>query len=219
MGPAQVRRRAIAVPPRCDIRPASRNRLRSVDFPPLLLFRRTPVSLLDSPLATRHSPLPAAFPPTSPSLLLATGHYSLAPRPTPHVTGRPTSGGRSCADPPPLATFCSTDPELTKTERGPTWPTKPSLYFSPTRRFRRTNHPIPRNSFSATRHAPLPACRPFPCDRESRRKRRSVCLRPLSCDRNALPFPRGTDRSNEISAPRPSRFVNRSIGSREGCLI
>jgi hypothetical protein len=42
---------------------------------------------------------------------------------------------------------------LPKIEQGPTLPTKPSLsYFSPTRRFRRTNRPIPRNSSLATRH-------------------------------------------------------------------
>jgi hypothetical protein len=54
-------------------------------------------SLLHWPLTTDHSPLPAAFSPTSPSPPeLPTAHC-------PHTTCRPTSGVRPCADPPPLA--------------------------------------------------------------------------------------------------------------------
>jgi len=39
------------------------------------------------------------------------GHCSPAPRPTPHTPRRQTSGFRSCADPPPLATACYRPPD------------------------------------------------------------------------------------------------------------
>src|SRR5208337_2014996 len=48
-------------------------------------------------------------PPALPSTSLTTGHYPLAPRPTLHAS-RQTSGVRSCADPPPLATACHRPP-------------------------------------------------------------------------------------------------------------
>jgi len=84
---------------------------------------------------TGHQPLATTLPP------LFTRHSPLPP------TSRPTSGFRSCTDPPPLVTTCVTDPELRKNERGPIWPTKPSiLIIHRTGRFLRTIPSVPPRS-------------------------------------------------------------------------
>ena len=49
-------------------------------------------------------------------------------------------------------------------------------YSSPTRRFRRTNHPISRNSSLATRHSPPPTYRPFSCGQWQSTPGPLVCL-------------------------------------------
>jgi hypothetical protein len=62
-----------------------------------------------------------------PSASLSTGHYPLAPRVTLHAPpSAGTSGVRSCADPPPLATLTPTA-ELPKSERGPIPTSTPSI--------------------------------------------------------------------------------------------
>ncbi len=69
----------------------------------------------------------------------ATGHYPLATRPTPPSAG--TSGVRSCANPPPLASLSPTV-GLPKTERDPISTGPPILLCHRTKRFLRTNQTI-----------------------------------------------------------------------------
>ncbi len=97
-----------------------------------------------------------------------TGHWRLATILSPLATiirRPPDQRGQVVRRPSPAGYCLTLTAELSKTERGPISPTKPLPYFSPTRRFRRTNHPVSENWYPANRHSPLPVCLPFSCGR------------------------------------------------------
>jgi hypothetical protein len=103
-----------------------------------------------------------------------TARTSHAPRLTLHAPRHlpPDQRGQVVRGPSPAGDCLSTDPKLPKIQRSPISLTKPSLYFSPTRRFRRTNHSIPRNRSLATRQA-LPTTCPRVSSRWGSRPKRS----------------------------------------------
>ena len=103
-----------------------------------------------------------------PSASLTTGHYSLAPRPTPHAYApRATSGVRSCADCPPLATARHRPPICQKPNGVQSRRTAP--LYSVCHRTRR----LLRKNQTVLPHSLPPNRRPF-----SRGQRRSTPVAP-----------------------------------------
>ncbi len=108
-----------------------------------------------------------------PSASLTTSHSPLAPRSTPHAPpSAGTSGVRSCADPPPLATLTPTA-ALPRDRTGPALDERPLstngrsiLLCHRTGRFLRKNQTV-------LPHSPPPHRRPF-----SRGRRRSTPVAP-----------------------------------------